>query len=108
MSGRSRLCRRQAAGGMGELYANQRRSRVERLADDQCQARSFLPVNWEVQLQFQKGAVAAANERGSRAFLVFWNCVRTRSGSEWIINYNNLSVPFASASGLTLQKCTCE
>ncbi len=58
-----------------------------------------MPVNWEVQLQFQKGAVAAANESGSRAFLVFWNCVRTRSGGDGIISSSGLSDPVATAPG---------
>src|SRR5713226_474042 len=99
MSGGGYFCRRQVAGRMGELYANQRRSRAERLADDQCQARSFMPVNPDCAMAISKVAAAAANESGSRALLVFCNFVRTRSGSDGIISSSGLSDPVATAPG---------
>ncbi|SRR5712664_292404 len=58
----------------------------------------------DARLQFQKGAVAAANESGSRAFIVFSDCVRTRSGSDGIISSTSLSEPVATAPGSDTEK----
>src|SRR5260370_28095474 len=58
----------------------------------------------DARLQFQKGAVAAANESGSRAFIVFSDCVRTRSGSDGTISSIGFCDPVATAPGSEAEK----
>src|ERR1700738_1692814 len=103
MSRRGRLRRRQTSLRMGKFYSNQCRSGDERLAHDQRETGSPVPVNVPVisppTRYFGSGVPAAANRSGCHALLVFPGKTPCKRGVKFQTSNSSLIVLASNARG---------